>query len=344
MQPSQPTGPVKRSEVTVVLHDGMQDLQLAGPLEVLSAATGAEGAAVTYRTRTASVGGGPVRTSGGLTLVPDGALGEGPVPDLLIVPGTGEVPARGSEVARVLAALVPRVARVAALCTGVFLLAESGVLAGRRVTTHWKWCGPLAAACPDARVDAAAIFVKDGPVSTCGGGTAGIDLALSLLEDDVGRDLALGVSRSLVTYLRRPGDQLQFASRPEPFVDHPGVRDAIELITKEPTGDLSRKRLAAHAGMSVRNFGRLFTAQAGMSPGRFVERVRVETARRMLESPDPPAGLEEVSAGAGFGSVQSMRLSFGRVLHVTPAEYQKRFNGPVKENAISAYEIAFENS
>ncbi|MFF1756107.1 GlxA family transcriptional regulator [Streptomyces sp. NPDC058266] len=314
-------------DVTVVAYDGMQELQLAGPLEVLSAATGMASAAVAYRTRIASADGRPARTAGGLTVAPDGALCDGPAPDLLIVPGAGEVAPHGSELAGALAELVHRAARVMALCTGVFLLAESGVLSGRRVTTHWKWCDRLATAHPDAHVDTSASFVKDGPVFTCGGGTAGIDLALSLLEDDAGRDVARDVSHQLLTHAHRPGGQAQFAPRRAPSVGHPAVRDAIELITNEPAGDLSRSRLAAQVGMSVRNFGRLFAVQTGMTPGRYVERVRVETARRILERPEPPASLDEASARAGFGTVQSMRLSFGRVLHVTPAEYQKRFNG-----------------
>lgn len=315
----------KRIEIALVVYDGVQALGLTGPAEVFATAARSGAGAPRYRTRTASVGGEPVRTSSGLTMVPDGGLGDGPVPDLLIVPGSEDIPEAGEDVVAAVGDLASRTPRVAALCTGVFLLAETGALAGHRVTTHWKWCARLARDHPDVRVDQAATFVRDGRVATAGGGTSGIDLALALVEKDAGRDSALRVSRHLVTHLRRPGDQLQFAQYAGPDVEHPAVRRALALIAQDIGGDLSLERLAAHAGVSVRHFTRLFTSQVGMSPRRHVERVRVEAARRLLERPAPRACLDEVSAGTGFGTPEAMRVSFHRVLHVEPGEYQERF-------------------
>jgi transcriptional regulator GlxA family with amidase domain len=214
--------------------------------------------------------------------------------------------------------------RVGSVCTGAYLLAEAGVLDGRRVTTHWASCRDLAERYPRLSVEPDPIFVRDGPVITSAGVTAGMDLALALVEEDHGRELALAVARRLVMFVKRPGGQSQFsialeaqASAREP------VPDVQAFIAAHPGADLSVGALARRAGMSPRNFARVFARETGTTPARFVERARVEAARRQLE--DTGLGLAGVADACGFGSVETLRRSFLRQLRVGPAEYRHRF-------------------
>ena len=214
--------------------------------------------------------------------------------------------------------------RYGSVCTGAFLLAEAGLLGGRRVTTHWAYCGVLAAQFSDISVDPDPIFVRDGNVITSAGVTAGIDLALALVEDDLGRDPALEVARHLVVFLRRPGNQAQFSTQLAAQLAHRApLRDVQQWIADNPAADLSVPALASRASLSPRQFARAFAAEVGMPPGRYVDRIRLETARRRLE--DTADGVEQTARACGYGTPEAMRRAFMRALGVSPGEYRRRF-------------------
>lgn len=319
---AQRTGPTGRT-VLVLLFDGVQSLDVTGPVEVFAGAeTHTPG---TYRIRTASLDGAPVRTSSGLTVVPDEALtGDLPEPDTLVVPG-----GRGSRNPdpRLIGWLRehgPGARRLVSVCTGAILLARAGLLDGRRVTTHWAYSDRLARDHPAVDVDPDPIYIRDGNVATSAGVTSGIDLALALVEEDLGRDVALTVARHLVVFLRRPGNQAQFSAQ---LAAQTAAREPLRRlqhwITEHPGADLSVESLAARASLSPRHFARAFQAETGMTPGRYVERVRLEHARRLLE--DTGDGVEEISRASGYGTPEAMRRAFVRALGTPPAEYRRRF-------------------
>ncbi|MFJ9714562.1 GlxA family transcriptional regulator [Streptomyces sp. NPDC101213] len=308
--------------VLVVLFDDVQSLDVTGPVEVFAGAD--RHAPGTYRVRTASLDGGAVRTSSGLTLVPDTALADAPEPHTLLVPGGQGTRGPDPRLVDWLRAHGPRAARLVSVCTGAILLARAGLLDGRRATTHWAYCDTLARNHPAIEVDPDPVYVRDGRVSTSAGVTAGIDLALALVEEDLGRDVALDVARHLVVFLRRPGNQAQFSAqlaaqtaRREP------LREVQQWITEHPDADLAVESLAARASLSPRHFARAFRAETGTTPGRYVDRVRLEHARRLLE--DTGEGVEEVSRASGYGTPEAMRRAFVKVLAVSPAEYRRRF-------------------
>ncbi|MYW42071.1 GlxA family transcriptional regulator [Streptomyces sp. SID161] len=308
--------------VLLVVCDGLQSLDVTGPLEVFA---GAElHTPGSYRIRTASLDGAPVRTSSGLTLVPDGSLADEADPHTLLVPGGLGTQHPDPRLVEWLRAHGPRAVRLVSVCTGAVPLARAGLLDGRRVTTHWAYCEELARDHPAVRVDPDPIFVRDGHVSTSAGVTAGIDLALALVEEDLGRRAALAIARHLVVFLRRPGNQAQFSAqlaaqtaRREP------LRDVQQWITEHPDGDLGVEALAARAALSPRHFARAFRAETGMTPGRYVDRVRIEHARRLLE--DTTDGVEQIARASGYGTPEAMRRAFLRTLGTPPAEYRRRF-------------------
>ena len=323
--------------VLIVLFDGVQSLDVTGPLEVFHGARDHQGNHA-YQVRTASLGGGPVRTSSGLRVVPDGdlralvpAAGEPGQPGLLVVPGGQGARRPAPELAGWLREHAVAARRVASVCTGAFLLAEAGLLDGRRVTTHWFYCEELGRRYPAVEVDPDPIFIEDGRVATSAGVTAGIDLALALVEDDLGRDAALAVARHLVMFLRRPGGQAQFSAQLSAQVAQRGpLRDVQQWIAEHPADDLSVEVLARKASLSPRHFARAFTAEVGMPPGRYVERVRLEAARRQLE--DTAAGVEQTARACGYRTPEAMRRAFTGTLGVSPAEYRRRFRPLPKEH------------
>ncbi|MFD5496396.1 GlxA family transcriptional regulator [Streptomyces sp. GDS52] len=308
--------------VLVVVFDDVQSLDVTGPLEVFAGAGRHSGHP--YEIRTASLDGAPVRTSSGLTVVPDQALGGAEVPHTLLVPG-------GDGTRRPDPRLIDRLRehardaeRIVSVCSGALLLAEAGLLDGRRATTHWSVCDHMARTYPAVDVDPDPIFVRDGRIATSAGVTAGIDLALALVEEDHGRDTALAVARHLVVFLRRPGGQAQFSAqlaaqtaRREP------LRKVQQWITEHPDGDLSVESLAERAHLSPRHFARTFHSETGTTPGRYVERVRLEHARRLLE--DTADGVGQVSRASGYGTPEAMRRAFVKALGTAPAEYRRRF-------------------
>jgi len=323
--------------VLVVVFDGVQSLDVTGPLEVFSGANSwqerraGHAAEAGYDLRTASLGGNTVTTSSGLRLLPDqdlrdiGHAGDtGYAPDVLIVPGGEGTRQPDPELVAWLRAHGAHAKRLVSVCTGAFLLAEAGLLAGRRVTTHWAYCGALAARFPDLDVDQDPIFVRDGNVATSAGVTAGMDLALALVEDDLGRDAALEVARNLVVFLRRPGNQAQFSTQLAAQVaNREPLREVQHWIADHPAADLSVRALARRASLSPRQFARAFAAEVGMPPGRYVDRIRLEAARRQLE--DTTAGVEQTARSCGYGTPEAMRRAFVRALGVSPGEYRRRF-------------------
>ncbi|MCP3818307.1 GlxA family transcriptional regulator [Streptomyces sp. A3M-1-3] len=312
--------------VLVLLFDDVQSLDVSGPVEVFTGAAlyaGDPGGAC--RIRTASLDGRPVRTSSRLTLVPDHSLADAPVPHTLLVPGGKGTRHPDPRMTDWLRENAPRAERIVSVCTGAILLAAAGLLDGRRATTHWAYCERLARDHPAVEVDPEPIFVRDGNVATSAGVTAGIDLALALVEEDLGRDAALTVARHLVVFLRRPGNQAQFSAqlsvqtaRREP------LREVQQWITEHPDDDLSVESLSARARLSPRHFARAFQAETGSTPGKYVERVRLEHARRLLE--DTSDGVEEISRACGYGTPEAMRRAFVRTLGSAPAEYRRRFS------------------
>jgi transcriptional regulator GlxA family with amidase domain len=317
--------------VLIAVFDGVQSLDVTGPLEVFAGANGhvAGGGfgGPAYEITIAGPGGTPVRTSSGLTLVPGRDLRAAVAAHTVLVPG-GEGTRSGGgaadEVTDWLRRHGPQAQRIASVCTGAFLLARAGLLDGRRVTTHWAYADALARQFPAVHVDPEPIYVRDGSVITSAGVTAGIDLALALVEEDVGREAALDVARHLVVFLRRPGGQAQFSAQLHAqLARRRPLRDVQHWITERPAADLSVERLAARAGLSPRQFARSFAAETGMTPGRYVDRVRLEAARRELE--DTGAAVGQVARSCGYGTPEAMRRAFIRTLGVSPAGYRQRF-------------------
>jgi transcriptional regulator GlxA family with amidase domain len=325
--------------VVIVVYPGVQSLDVTGPLEVFDGARRLiEARARTqrpYDVRVLSRDGAPVASSSGLTIAPHGAISDAPaeIDTLLIAGGSGQAAACGdSELIDWIASASARARRTASVCTGAFLLARAGLLEGRRATTHWAQAGELQAAYPNVEVDPEPIFVRDGSLWTSAGVTAGMDLALALVEEDLDRDAALLIARHLVLFLRRPGNQSQFsatlggqAPSREPLreIQLGVLEDAAALHTVEA--------MAERAHMSPRHFARAFRAETGMTPARYVERVRLETARRMLEEGSQP--IATVAAACGFGTPETMRRAFLRVLAVGPAEYRRRFHAAAVDAA-----------
>jgi transcriptional regulator GlxA family with amidase domain len=320
---------MKQRSVAIVAFPGFQCLDAVGPFEVFAGATRAAamlGRPGAYRVVLCSAGGGPVRSESGLELgtVPLPDAGE-PVDTAVLAGGNGVSSARRDEaLVSWFAAVAPRCRRVATVCTGVFLAAEAGLLEGRRVTTHWARADRLAAEFPSLEVDPDPIYVRDGKYWTSAGVTAGIDLALALVQEDLGVEVAQTVARWMVMFLHRPGGQTQFASPVwVPRAERSTVRVVQSLVEAAPGGDHRVPTLAAAAGMSVRHFTRVFTAEVGETPGRFVERVRLEAARRELETTTDT--LDVVAARCGLGTAETLRRVFQRRLSVAPDFYRRRF-------------------
>jgi transcriptional regulator GlxA family with amidase domain len=312
-------------KVVIVGFPGVQALDVVGPHEVFSAASLLTRGG--YEVVMASIDGQAVTTATGLafaaTRLPDP---RDPV-DTVVLPGGGGVDTARSDVELVgWIKTVSRTARrVVTVCTGAFLAAEAGLLNGHRATTHWAFAERLAGEFPTIDVDPDPIFVRSSEtVWTAAGVTAGIDLALSLVEDDHGTEVAQTVARWLVLYLRRPGGQTQFAAPVwMPRAKRTSVRDVQEAIEARPGGSHSIDELARRAAMSPRHFTRVFTDEVGEAPGHYVERVRTEAARRQLEETDDT--VVAIAARCGFGTAETMRRNFIRRVGISPDHYRKAF-------------------
>lgn len=322
------TEDVTRS-VVIMGYAGVQALDVVGPFDVFATATlclagqgrPEDGYAVTL----ASVAGAPVTTCTGLEFV--AAAPPDPPIDTIVIPG-----GMGTDAARADPAVLdwirtatPHARRVVSVCTGAFLAAQAGLLDGCRATTHWAWAGRLAEEFPAVTVDPEPIFIRSSErVWTAAGVTAGIDLALSLVEDDYGTDIAQTVARYLVLYLRRPGGQTQFAAPVwMPRARRAPIRAVQESIESEPGALHSISELARRAAMSPRHFTRVFTDEVGEAPGAYVERIRTDAARRQLEESDDT--VTTIAARCGFGTAETMRRNFIRRLGISPDQYRKTF-------------------
>jgi transcriptional regulator GlxA family with amidase domain len=310
--------------VVIVVFPGVQTLDVTGPAEVFRAATLLRPPG--YEVIVAAAESSPLATST-VSFVPDARLDEidGPLDTLLVAGGEGTRRAVGDEwLVDWVAEAATRSRRVASVCTGAFLLAKAGLLDGRRATTHWAYCAQLARRYPAVTVEPDPIFVRDGNVVTSAGVTAGMDLALALVEEDLGRDVALEAARELVVFLQRPGGQAQFSAQLAAQVaDRAPLRELQAWIPDHLDEDLTVPALARRACMSDRNFARAFRRETGMTPAAYVENARVERARIALESGDLP--VEGIARLAGFGTVETMRRAFRRRVGVSPMDYRTRF-------------------
>jgi transcriptional regulator GlxA family with amidase domain len=316
-------------EVLIPLYDGVQPLDVAGPHEVLAGAgrlLARGGGGGGYRISLVAERPGPIRGLSGMQLVADGPLPEsGPIGTLLVPGGDAAVEMSGADpFVGWLRRAAERAERVVSVCTGSFALAAAGLLDGLCATTHWHYAAGLARAHPAVDVRPDAIYLRQGRIWTSAGVTAGIDLALALVDADHGPEIAQQIARHLVVFLRRPGGQSQFAGPVwTPPARRPGVREAQDLIHGDPTADLRVSVLASRVGMSERHFSREFARALGCPPGDYIERVRVEAARRLLET--EPVLVTVAAARAGFGSAETMRRAFLRRLGVPPDHYRRRF-------------------
>jgi transcriptional regulator GlxA family with amidase domain len=312
---------VMKRRVVFVVFPGITALDLVGPHEVL-------GAAGHYELMVAAPHAGVVRTTRGPGIVAHRALPSvrGPIDTLLVVGGDGAfAAAKDPQLVQAVRRLARRSRRVASVCTGSFVLAAAGLLDGKRATTHWSACEYLAQRYPLVAVEPDPIFVRDGNVWTSAGVTAGMDLALALVADDLGRDVALRVARQLVMYVQRPGGQSQFSAQLGAQVaGRDPLRELQAWVVEHPDEDHSVEQLSSRAGMSPRHFARVFRDEVGCTPGAYVERVRLEVARRLLETTS--LSVDEVSRAAGFGTVETMRRSFARRVGASPTEYRDRFH------------------
>jgi len=323
---------LRSRRIVMLAFPDAQIIDITGPLEVFGRAarlmTEERGWRVpAYTVEIVAAKAGVFPTSSGLRLIADRSLAQvrGPIDTLLVAGGRGTTAAlRDRALIEWLRRIVRHTRRLCSVCTGAFLLAEAGLLDGLSATTHWRQCDRLAAQYPAVSVETDPIFVRAGKIYTSAGVTAGIDLALALLEEDHGRDVALAVARELVMFLRRPGGQSQFSVQLSAQVaDREPLRDLQRWIADNLGADLSVEALARRAAMSPRNFARVFAREVGATPGEFVENSRVEAARRRLE--ESSEGVDSIAAACGFGTRESMRRTFIRALHVPPSAYRNRF-------------------
>jgi transcriptional regulator GlxA family with amidase domain len=308
--------------VVFVVFDGMKLLDVAGPAEVFAEANRF---GTSYRVVMASVDGDDVVTSVGTRLEVSTAIGAVEGADTVVVSGGDDLVGRPIDPQLVAAvkALCPRTRRMASICTGSFILAQAGLLHGRRATTHWRQTGLLSRAYPQITVEPDAIFVRDGDIYTSAGVSAGIDLALALVEDDHGADLVREVARSLVVYLKRAGGQSQFSalveSRPP---ERSQLRALTDAIAADPGANHTVKTLAAQAALSTRQLTRLFQSEFGTTPARYVEMIRIDAARSAL---DAGRSVADSARLAGFGSAETLRRVFVSQLGISPKAYRDRF-------------------
>jgi transcriptional regulator GlxA family with amidase domain len=330
-------GADSRRRVVVVAYPQVDVLDVAGPCEVFASVQDALGrsgmrhqAGYTVEVFSSSRA-LTIDTDSGVRLQAHRSILDyrGAIDTLLVAGGIGSAGAANDPaLLRWLGRMASRVRRLGSVCTGAFVLAAAGLLNGRRATTHWSYCTQLARAYPQIEVDPDCIFIRDGAIFTSAGVTAGMDLALALVEEDYGRAIALAIARHLVLFVRRPGGQCQFSAQLQiQAADREPLRELQAWIAEHLNEDLCVERLAARVHMSVRNFARVFRKDVGWTPAQFVEQLRVEAARRRLEESD--AGLAQVARECGFGSADSMCRSFLRHLRVTPSDYRGRFQtGP----------------
>ncbi|MDX1885405.1 GlxA family transcriptional regulator [Mycolicibacterium sp. 120270] len=312
--------------VAIVVYDDVTMLDVAGAGEVFAEANRFGG---DYQIKIVSVDGRDVTTSIGVRLGVTASVASIESADTVLVAGSDNLPARPVDPALVEAvkSVAGRTKRLGSICTGSFILAQAGLLSGRRATTHWRNVRSLARAFPDITVEPDAIFVRDGDIFTSAGISAGIDLALALVEQDHGPDLVRDVARWLVVYLKRAGGQSQFSSLIEA---NPPPQSALRVVTDaiaaDPGADHSVKSLAARASLSTRQLARLFRSELDTTPADYVERVRIDLARAAL---DAGRTVTDTAHLAGFGSTETLRRAFVAHLGVSPKAYRDRFRSAI---------------
>jgi transcriptional regulator GlxA family with amidase domain len=335
--------------VTIVGYPDVQTLDVTGPHEVFALAnrfalTPPAESGLTHPPSTVAPyeievvacpmeGARAMHTSSGLTIGIDRWIGpvaavDRAIDTVIVAGGSGtEAAAFDPVLLGWLQRVAPTTRRMASVCSGSFILAAAGLLDGKRATTHWSECHTLQHYFPNVKVEADPIFVRDGSTYTSAGITAGMDLALALVEEDLGRDVALAVSRWLVMFVQRPGGQSQFSSQlAAQLAERRPLRELQAWIADHPDDDLSVGALASRVAMSPRHFARVFRQEVGVTPAQYIEEVRVEVARRLLESTD--RAVEQVAREAGFGTVETMQRAFQRTVHTTPREYRRHFSRP----------------
>lgn len=321
---------MRTRRIGIVAYDGVQALDVAGPADVFSIAnTLLPTKATQYEVVLLGAKKGPVATESGLRFHVDATYSRSGMLDTIVVPGGRAVRLQTdvmSAVVRWLRDNAGRARRVASVCTGIYALAESGLLDGRAATTHWRYAGEVQARWKDIAVNPDAIFVKDGKYYTSAGITAGIDLCLTFVEEDFGRDLALQVAREMVVYLKRSGGQLQYS---QPLLLQTGAKSRFDDIAQWIRGhlaeDLTVESIAERANLSPRHLTRKFRTTFGITPADFVEELRLDEARWLLVNAEDR--IEKVAVEVGYANDDTFRRAFERRFGVAPAEYRKRFAG-----------------
>ncbi len=318
--------PLPARTIGLLAYQDMQALDLAGPLDVFGAANERTAGAPPYALRMIGMGTTAVRAENGLMVVPECALEDAPPLDTLLVPGGAGSRIINGDV-RLMRWLCERAAttrRMVSVCTGAYVLAAAGLLDGRRVTTHWCFAQDLQRRHPAVKVESDRLYLRDGPIATSGGLTAGMDLALALVEEDLGAAAALAVARYLVMYVKRPGNQAQFSA---PLAAQSGgtgrMAALVDWLLAHLGDDIDVERMAEQVSMSPRHFRRVFAETFGATPARFVERLRLEQA--CLQLTQGRASVERIARGVGFNSADAFRRAFRARYGATPGEYRERF-------------------
>jgi transcriptional regulator GlxA family with amidase domain len=322
--------------VAILALPGVQLLDVSGPLDVFAQANLEVGKEF-YALQVVACESGPIRSSSGVRLLPDWVACERDERiDTLLVAGApnAEHASLAADVLAWLRAVAMRSRRYGSVCTGAFVLAATGLLDGRNITTHWAAVEPLARRYPSIKIDQDALYVRDGKLRTAAGVTAGLDLALALVEEDLGRDIARRVAAQLVMYFKRRGGQLQFSRKGEAEVTGRSVLQEVQRwVAANPELGHNITNMAKHAGLSPRHFARLFHAEIGMTPAAWVESTRIATARALLEGGhDAP---KQVAAKCGFANADTLRRTFTKHVGVTPVEYRRHhthISSQVKES------------
>ncbi len=334
LAPSQPSQDITKSRrIGVLVWPGCDVLDVCGPIDVFFYAKYwlqryGRICEPGYQCDIVAATPGPVKTTCGIELIATHSYSdiEDGLDTLVVVGGAeAEQASKDPPLVECARSMAPRVRRVASICTGAFNLAAAGLLHQRRVTTHWMYSGTLAVAYPSIEVDASLIFARDGNIYSSGGITAGIDLALALVEEDLGQEIALAVARTVVVFPRRPGGQSQFSAYVK-FRDvgkRPEIQQLLAWMLGHPGEDLSVPALAYRMGMSPRNFARLFRSEVGETPAHFADQARADAARLKLEQSSLP--VETIAEQCGFGNAERMRRTFQRLFDVSPHDYRARF-------------------
>ena len=326
--------------IGALLFDGAGVLDFSGPFSVFNCAgrhcilTG-DCERPSYELELLSIDGGPVRTMEGISVASRQApeLRSGEFDTLFVVGGLGDDRCWDPRITEWVRRNHAKVRRIASVCTGAYILAAAGLLDGKVATTHWEDCEALAERFPLVRVSSDSIYLDDGHIWTSAGVTAGIDMALAMVEEDHGRELAVLVARRQVVFLKRPGGQSQFSAPLQSQAADCPMAPLLNWIVEHPQEDLCSDLLAKRAKMSLRNFYRAFTRATGVPPAQWVEAARVEIAKRLLEQTED--NVDQVAYRAGFSGYEQLRKAFWRRLSVTPAAYRARFSRvPLKQSAV----------